>query len=60
MGHKNINLTLKIWRQESSEVKGNFEEFKVSVSTDASILEMIDEINNDLEKQGKIRYINKN
>jgi len=51
---KQINLTLKIWRQESSTAKGNFEEFKVSISTDASILEMLDEINNDLEKEGKI------
>ena len=54
MGNQNINLTLKIWRQESEKSKGNFEEFKVSVSPHASILEMLDELNNDLEKQGKI------
>lgn len=52
--NNHINLTLKIWRQESSTAKGNFEEFKVSISTDASILEMLDEINNDLEKEGKV------
>ncbi len=50
----NINLTLNIWRQDSETAKGNFEEFKVSVSPDVSILEMLDEINNDLEKEGKI------
>ncbi len=50
----NINLTLKIWRQESETAKGDFEEFKVSVSPEVSILEMLDEINNDLEKEGKI------
>jgi len=49
-----INLTLKIWRQESETAKGYFEEFKVSVSPEASILEMLDEINNDLEREGKI------
>ena len=54
MAHENINLTLKIWRQESATAKGNFEEFKVSVSPHASILEMIDELNNNLEKESKI------
>jgi succinate dehydrogenase / fumarate reductase iron-sulfur subunit len=54
MAHENINLTLKIWRQDSAEAKGNFEEFKVSVSPHASILEMIDELNNNLEKEGEI------
>ncbi len=51
---KKINLTLKIWRQESNTAKGNFEEYKVSISPDASILEMLDEINNDLEREGKV------
>ena len=54
MEHSNINLTLKIWRQESEDAVGNFEEFKVSVSPHASILEMIDDLNNRLEKEGKI------
>ena len=49
-----INLTLNIWRQESESAKGDFEQFKVSVSPDASILEMLDEINNNLEREGKI------
>ena len=49
-----INLTLNIWRQESASAKGDFEQFKVSVSPDASILEMLDEINNNLEREGKI------
>ena len=51
---KQINLTLKIWRQESRTAKGKFEEYKVSISTDASILEMLDEINNNLEREGKV------
>ncbi len=53
MKEQNINLTLKIWRQASATAKGNFEEFKASVSPHASILEMFDEINNNLEKEGK-------
>ena len=54
MNTNNINLTLNIWRQKSAKAKGDFEQFKVSVSPDASILEMLDELNNKLEKEGKI------
>lgn len=54
MSEKNINLTLNIWRQESPKAKGKFEVFKLSVSPHASILEMLDELNNQLEKEGKI------
>jgi len=54
MSSNNLNLTLKIWRQESPNAKGKFEEFKVSVSTEASILEMLDELNDRLEREGKI------
>jgi len=54
MSNNNINLTLNIWRQESAAAKGDFEEFKISVSPDASILEMLDELNNKLEKEGKV------
>ena len=53
MNDNKLNLTLKIWRQESPETKGNFEKFHRTVSPDASILEMLDELNNDLERQGK-------
>jgi len=54
MSSENLNLTLMIWRQESFNSVGNFEKFKVTVSPDASILEMLDEVNNGLEKEGKI------
>ena len=53
MSSKYLNLTLNIWRQESPQSAGSFEEFKVSVSPDASIFEMLDELNNRLEKEGK-------
>lgn len=54
MSEKKINLNLRIWRQESPSAVGRFDEFKVAVSPDASILEMLDELNNRLEKEGKI------
>lgn len=53
MSGENLNLTLKIWRQESPTAVGKFEEFKVAVSPEASILEMLDELNNKLELEGK-------
>jgi succinate dehydrogenase / fumarate reductase iron-sulfur subunit len=53
MSAKRINLTLNIWRQDSPNSNGYFEEFKVRVSPDSSILEMLDELNNNLEKEGK-------
>jgi len=53
MAENTLNITFKIWRQKSSDSKGSFEEFKQVVSPDASILEVLDEINNSLEKQGK-------
>jgi len=54
MSEQNINLTLHIWRQESPSAKGGFEKYQVSVSPHSSILEMLDELNNGLEKEGKI------
>ncbi len=53
MSSENMNLTLMIWRQESPKSVGSFEEFKVSVSPEASILEMLDELNDKLEREGK-------
>ncbi|MDD4190545.1 MAG: succinate dehydrogenase/fumarate reductase iron-sulfur subunit [Mangrovibacterium sp.] len=51
---KTINLTLKIWRQNSSREKGRFETFKVNnISTDSSFLEMMDILNEQLISEGK-------
>lgn len=47
-----INILLKIWRQKDATSKGKFEDFSIAVSPDSSFLEMLDEINNDLEKKG--------
>jgi succinate dehydrogenase / fumarate reductase iron-sulfur subunit len=53
MSSDNLNLTLKIWRQKFPSAKGSFDEFEVSVSPEASILEMLDELNDKLEREGK-------
>ncbi len=53
MEAKNLNLTLKIWRQKSRTAVGSFMDYKVSISPDASFLEMLDEINNGLEAKGE-------
>ena len=53
MSSDTINLTLKIWRQDSPTAVGRFDQFDIEVSPDSSFLEMLDEINNSLEKKGE-------
>ncbi len=51
---KTINLTLKIWRQQTSDAKGAFEIYQAKdISVDMSFLEMIDVINEKLTLDGK-------
>jgi len=51
MTAKTINLTLKVWRQNRSEKKGNLKTYLAkNISTDMSFLEMIDVVNEDLTK----------
>jgi len=51
---KNINLTLKVWRQDSAGVKGRFETYIAKdISTDMSFLEMLDVVNEKLTLEGK-------
>ncbi len=46
---KPINLTLKVWRQKSAQDKGDFVTYLAkNVSPDASFLEMLDTVNEDL------------
>lgn len=48
-----MNLTLKIWRQKNSEVKGGFETYKVTdISEDMSFLEMLDVLNDNETRAG--------
>lgn len=54
MASKNINITLKIWRQKNSASKGKMETYKLNdVSTDSSFLEMIDQLNEQLIEKKK-------
>ncbi len=50
---QNINLTLKVWRQKSAKAAGKFETYEAKeVSPDASFLEMLDSVNENLIKGG--------
>lgn len=50
---KELNLTLKVWRQKSDKDKGKMETYEVSnISTDSSFLEMLDILNEQLIEQG--------
>jgi succinate dehydrogenase / fumarate reductase iron-sulfur subunit len=51
---KTINLKLKVWRQKNSQREGAFEIYDAqNISTDASFLEMLDYVNEQLIKTGK-------
>ena len=51
---KNINLTLKVWRQKGPNSKGRFETYYANdISTDMSFLEMIDVVNEQLTLDDK-------
>jgi succinate dehydrogenase / fumarate reductase iron-sulfur subunit len=50
----NINVTLKIWRQANANSKGGFVTYKAkNISPDSSFLEMLDIVNDELEKKGQ-------
>ena len=49
-----MDLTLKVWRQDSSEAEGEFKTYEAKgVSPDASFLEMLDELNEHLNDIGE-------
>jgi succinate dehydrogenase / fumarate reductase iron-sulfur subunit len=53
MAAKTINLTLKVWRQKGPKDSGGFSEYAAKgVSTDASFLEMLDAVNEQLVSSG--------
>jgi succinate dehydrogenase / fumarate reductase iron-sulfur subunit len=54
VSEKTINLTLKVWRQQEANAKGHFDTYAArNISTDASFLEMLDVVNEELTLQGK-------
>lgn len=49
-----MDLTLKVWRQADARDKGRFEEYNVKgISPDASFLEMMDLLNEQLVREGR-------
>ena len=50
---KEINITLKVWRQAGPDKPGKFETYQVKINQSASFLEMLDVVNNNLLKEGK-------
>lgn len=49
-----MNFTLKIWRQANREAKGGFVDYPITgISPDASFLEMLDILNEQLVLEGK-------
>lgn len=49
-----MNLTLNVWRQNGAGDKGRMEQYQAkNVSPDSSFLEMLDEVNEELIREGK-------
>ena len=49
-----MNLTLKVWRQQNANDKGEFETYQVkNISSEMSFLEMFDVLNEELIVEGK-------
>ena len=54
MRTKNIDLTVKVWRQKGANVRGRIETYYArNISTDMSFLEMLDVVNEQLTLDGK-------
>jgi succinate dehydrogenase / fumarate reductase iron-sulfur subunit len=54
MSNKNMNLTLKVWRQKNAQATGKFVIYKAeNVSPDMSFLEMLDVVNEGLIHKGE-------
>jgi succinate dehydrogenase / fumarate reductase, iron-sulfur subunit len=49
-----VNLTLRVWRQAGPDAPGRFETYQVTVSEDASFLEMLDLVNEQLIARGEV------
>ncbi len=54
MAGKNINLTLRVWRQKNKSTEGGFVDYQAkNVSEHASFLEMLDAVNEELVGKGE-------
>ena len=51
---KTMNFTLRVWRQKDKNSKGKFVTYQAkNISADSSFLEMLDLVNEELEKKGR-------
>ena len=51
---KELNLKLKVWRQDNADDHGRFEEYDAKgIDTDMSFLEMLDVVNEGLIEDGQ-------
>ncbi len=50
---KMLNLNLKVWRQDGPDDAGHFEQYSTTVADDASFLEMLDYVNEQLIADNK-------
>ncbi len=49
-----MHITLQVWRQKNADTPGEFQEFsRPDVSEDMSFLEMLDDLNEELDREGK-------
>src|SRR4051812_35654406 len=49
-----MNVTLQVWRQKNKSDAGRFASYQAKdISPDASFLEMLDVVNNELEARGE-------
>ncbi|MCO5319609.1 MAG: succinate dehydrogenase/fumarate reductase iron-sulfur subunit [Microthrixaceae bacterium] len=48
-----LKLTLEVWRQDGPDAAGGFETYAVEIPDDASFLEMLDKVNEELFRAGK-------
>ncbi len=54
MENKGLNLTLRVWRQSGPKSEGQFKEYQAkNISRDASFLEMLDVVNEELISSGQ-------
>jgi succinate dehydrogenase / fumarate reductase, iron-sulfur subunit len=52
---KTLNLTLQVWRQDGPDAPGRFETYQArNIPDDASFLEMLDVVNEDLITEGRL------
>lgn len=50
---KDLNLTLKVWRQKNAQDKGGLKEYSVTANEHMSFLEMLDVLNEQLINKGE-------